>query len=63
MSLHVIIVKSNGISKGKKASRGREKVNTNMKSFRLEAGFEPTTNCNSHEFISACNNLASKFHF
>jgi len=38
-----------------------EKVNTNMKSFRLEAGFEPMTYCFSHENenISDCNNLAS----
>jgi len=39
-----------------------KKDNTKMESFRLEAGFEPTTYCFSHEYISDCNNLASEFH-
>jgi len=48
--LSLIIVTSYGISTGRKESWrwGRDKVNTNMKSFRLEVGFEPKTYCFSH---------------
>jgi len=47
MFFSLIIDTSCGISTGKKESRsrGREKVKTNMESFRLEAEFEPTTMC------------------
>ncbi len=55
------IVTSCGISTGRKESwsRGKEKINTNMKSFRLEVGFEPMTCCFSHEYIK--NNNLSEF--